>query len=44
MRESSMASQEYDNEDNEQNILKLKNEIEKLRIIENKFKGIEKEN
>ena len=44
MREPSMASQEYDNEDNEQKLLKLKTEIEKLKIMENNFKGLEKEN
>jgi hypothetical protein len=45
MREaSSLASQELDNADNEENVSKLKKEIEKLKIIENKFKGMEEEN
>ena len=45
MREPSMPSEEvdYDNEASEQKIMKLKNEIEKLKLIENKFKGLEKE-
>ena len=37
VREQSMASQEYDAEDGDQKVMKLKQEVEKLKIIENKY-------
>ena len=45
VKEPSMGKEEDNNEENnEESITKLKSEIEKLKIVENKFKGMEKEN